>query len=72
MMACPQGVLALHVVLWIDGLQFEHCFFGFLCNLSYLYLMVEFPFFELSSPKFIVAAGKGYIPYHFYFFKSLN
>ena len=50
-----QGVVAGHLLLWLDGFPFGRCVTGILCHGAYAWLLNDYPRLELSSPAFILA-----------------
>jgi hypothetical protein len=50
-----KGVVAGHVVLWLDGFPFGRCLTGVLCHGVYAWLLNDYPRLELSSPAFLLA-----------------
>ena len=50
-----QGVVAGHVLLWLDGFPFGRCLTGTICHGAYAWLLNDYPRLELSSPAFILA-----------------
>merc|ERR1712196_499485 len=47
--------MALHVILWLDGLPFWRIAVGILCHLMYMTLLNSFPFMELTDMNFILS-----------------
>ena len=50
-----QGVVAGHLLLWLDGFPFGRCLTGTICHGAYAWLLNDYPRLELSSPAFILA-----------------
>jgi hypothetical protein len=52
-------IIGLHVLLliWEDSLSSTYLFAGIAAHGIYLLLLKDFPFIELTNPRFILAAG---------------
>lgn len=59
MSSCKQGVVGLHLMLWIvDGLPFTKILFSLACHAVYSTNLSNFPYISLVSIPFLSSVGK--------------